>query len=174
MAERARITSVDALEEFHSALVIYLDKARRVIDEVSDEVKHTRTWLESDRMTHWKGEVKRRRRLLEMREQELFSARLGTLGEPTQMHRQAVQKARRAVQEAEEKVDRIRRWTREFENRVTPYTRHMEQMRQTFTVDMKKAVASLNQSLDTLRAYADVAKTRPSPPLREDDGDPVP
>ena len=64
MADRAKITSVEALESFQNVLVVYLDKAKRTMDEISDEVKRTRTWVESDRRVHWKHEVKRRTRVV--------------------------------------------------------------------------------------------------------------
>jgi uncharacterized coiled-coil DUF342 family protein len=164
MAERAKITSVEALEAFQTALVLYIDKARRVVDEVGEEVKRTRTWIESDRLVHWKNEVKRRTRMLEMKQQELFSARIGNLAEPTQSHRQAVRKAKQAVDDAQTRVDGVRRWAREYENRVSPLARHIDQLRHTLVVDMAKAVASLQQSLDALHDYAGVASSKPSPP----------
>ena len=122
----------------------------------NDEVKRTRTWVESDRHVHWKNEVKRRSRLLEMKQQELFSARIGNLSEPTQGHQQAVRRARKELEEANEKLDRIRRWTREFDNRVEPMARHVDKLRHTLTVDMGKAVLSLRQSIETLHQYAEV------------------
>jgi uncharacterized protein YoxC len=156
MAERAKITSVEALESFQNALVIYLDKARRSMDEISDEVKRTRTWIESDRLVHWKNEVRRRTRTLEMKQQELFSARIGNLAEPTQSHQQAVRKAKQALDEATEKMQVVRRWTREFDNRVDPLARNADKLRDTLTVDMNKAVTSLKQSIESLHKYADV------------------
>jgi len=155
MADRAKITSVDALESFQQVLVVYLDKAKRAMDEISDEVKRTRTWVESDRHVFWKNEVKRRSRLLEMRQQELFSARIGNLSEPTQGHQQAVRRARQALEEATAKLDRIRRWTREFDNRVEPMARHVDKLRHTLTVDMGRAVLSLKQSIEALHKYAE-------------------
>ena len=46
MAERAQVTSSDALELFRSNLLLYLDKARPALDEVSAEVMRMRNWLE--------------------------------------------------------------------------------------------------------------------------------
>ncbi|MCU0770683.1 MAG: hypothetical protein MUE94_02785 [Verrucomicrobia bacterium] len=156
MAERAHLTSLEALESFQTALVLYLEKARRAVDEISDEVKRTRTWVESDRHVHWKNEAKRRARVLEMKQQELFSARIGHLAEAPHGYQQAVRQARRALDEANEKLDQVRRWSREFDNRVEPLARHVDKLRHTLTVDMGKAVASLRQTLETLHQYAGV------------------
>jgi len=166
IADRANITSVEALESFQNVLVVYLDKARRTMDEISDEVKRTRTWVESDRLVHWKHEAKRRTRMLEMKQQELFSARIGNLREPTQGHQQAVRRARKSLDEANEKLDRIRRWTREFDNRVEPRARHVDKLRHTLTVDMGKAVLSLKQAIEALHKYAEVHQPQRSAPAR--------
>jgi hypothetical protein len=164
VADRANITSVEALESFQNRLIVYLDKARRAMDEISDEVKRTRNWVEGDRHVHWQNELRRRTRLLEMKQQELFSARIGNLAEPTQGHQQAVRRARAAVDEARDKLDVIRRWTREFDNRVEPMARHVDKLRDTLTVDMGKAVHSLKQSIEALHKYAEMPSIGNAPP----------
>jgi uncharacterized coiled-coil DUF342 family protein len=161
MAERAKITSVEALETFQNTLVVYLDKARQCMDEVSDEVKRTRTWIAADRHLHWKHEARRRTRTLEMKQQELFSARIGNLAEPTQGHQQAVRRAKKALDEATDKLDQVRRWNREFDQRVEPLARHVDKLRHSLTADMGKAVVFLKQSIDALHKYAEA---HPSPP----------
>jgi chromosome segregation ATPase len=162
MADRARITSVEALESFQTALVVYLEKARRAMDEVSDEVKRTRTWVEADRHVHWSNEVRRRTRALEMKQQELFSARIGNLAEPTQSHQQAVRKARQALEDANAKLQQVRRWSREFDNRVEPLARHVDKLRHTLTVDMNRATHSLKQSIESLHRYAEAHPSKAS------------
>ena len=76
MPERAKVTSLEVIEDFRAKLIIYRDKAGRVLDEVSDEVLRTRLWLEGDRQTHWQNQIRRLTRELEQRQQELFSAEL--------------------------------------------------------------------------------------------------
>jgi len=51
MPERAKVTSLEAIEGFRARLIIYRDKAGRVLDEVSEEVSRTRGWLQGDRVT---------------------------------------------------------------------------------------------------------------------------
>ena len=73
MPDRARVTSLEAIEAFRAKLIIYRDKAGRVLDEVSDEVTRTRVWLQSDRRTYWQSQVERRTRELQQRQQELLA-----------------------------------------------------------------------------------------------------
>src|SRR5688572_16039806 len=104
MAERAHVTSVEAIESFRASIIAYLGKARPVLEDACDEVFRTRQWLQQDRRVYWENQLKRRRKAMEEAEQALFSARLGNLREATSAEMAAVTRARRAFNEAEEKL----------------------------------------------------------------------
>lgn len=156
MAERAHVTSVDAIESFRASLIAYLGKARPVLEDACDEVFRTRQWLQQDRRVHWENQFKRRRKALEEAEQTLFGARLGNLREATTAEVAAVTRARRALNEAEEKLRLIKRWTLDFDNRVQPLVKELEGLRTMLANDMPKAAAHLAQVIKTLDAYAGV------------------
>jgi hypothetical protein len=156
MADRANVTSVDAIELFRANLIAYLGKARPVLEDACDEVFRTRQWLQQDRRTYWENQLKRRRKILEEAEQALFGARISNLREPTSAETSAVIRAKRALDEAEEKLRMVKRWILEFDNRVQPLVKELEGLRTMLANDMPKAVAHLAQILKTLDAYAGV------------------
>src|SRR6478609_6022587 len=96
----ARITSLEALETFRSALIIFLTVSRRSCDEVVQEVRRTRLWLQQDQRQHWEHQIRKRRKLLDAAVQELFSARLSGLRMGTQAQENEVRKMKSAVAEA--------------------------------------------------------------------------
>jgi hypothetical protein len=157
MAERARVTSVEALDSFRASLVLFLSQARPTLEEASYEVARMRQWLESDRRPYWDNEWRRRMRQLEEAEQALFSARLSPHQEATAAQTQAVRRAKGAVEQAELKRGRVRQWARDFENRTDPLRRQIGLMQGFLTTDMGRAVAYLGQVIQTLQAYADTA-----------------
>jgi len=157
MPERAKVTSLEAIEDFRAKLIIYRDKASRVLDEVSDAVTRTRLWLQDDRLTHWQHEIRRLTHVLEQRQQELFSAQLSGLLEASPVEQAAVQKARRALQEAEERLHVVRQWNRQYDHRVEPLARSAEKLRHTLSHDLGLAVVRLNEISRTLSAYAEVS-----------------
>src|SRR3990172_2701880 len=112
MPDRAKVTSLEALEAFRARLVIYRARAGRVLDEVSEDVIRTHGWLQTDRQTFWQNQIRRLTRELEQRQQELFSARLSELRDGPRLKQAAVQKAQRALQEAEERLRVVRQWNR--------------------------------------------------------------
>lgn len=164
MPERAKVTSLEAIESFRAKLIIYREKAGRVLDEVSDDVIRTRLWLENDRVVHWQNEIKRRTRELEMRRQELFSAQLSGLREASYVQQQAIVKAKQALRDAEERLQSVKQWSRQFDQRVEPLARHVDKLRHTLGQDMGAAVGWLAELLKTLSAYAELSHARTAQP----------
>jgi len=156
MAERANVTSVEAIESFRASIIAYLGKTRPVLEDACDEVFRMRQWLQHDRRVHWENQVRRRRKILEDAEQALFSARLGNLREPTSAESAAVLRAKRAFDEAEEKLRLVKKWTVEFDNRVQPLVKELEGLRTMFANDMPKAITHLALVVKMLDAYAGV------------------
>jgi hypothetical protein len=157
MPERAHVTSVDALEAFRSNLIIYLTKARPTLEEVSADVQRLRGWLEGEQRTLWENELRRRSRALQEAQQALFSSKLSSFRETSAAEQMAVQRAKRARDEAEEKLRVIKQWNRVFDNRVDPLVKQMEKLHTVLAHDMVQAIAVLTQTITKLDAYAAVA-----------------
>jgi hypothetical protein len=155
MATQAKITSVEAIELFRAALIVFLSQARPALEEVSGEGLQMRLWLENDQRRHWENERRVRSKKLERAQQELFSARLSQFQESTSLQMMAVHRAQQAVREAEEKLVRLKKWDRELENRAAPLLKEIEQLHGFLTAEMPKAIAYLSQVVRTLDAYAE-------------------
>src|SRR6516162_2162403 len=118
MAEQqAKVTSVDAIEQFRSVLLLFLTKARPTLEEIISEVNKTRNWLQHDQTADWEREMKVWQRAMEQAQSELFSARISTIHNASAAQQMAVQRARRAIREAEDKLRVLKKWSREIDNR---------------------------------------------------------
>ena len=170
MPERAQVTSIEALESFRSSLIVYLANALRVLDEVSGDVQRTRLWIEDDRLGHWQNEVRRRTRKLQEKQHELFSARMSSLREATQAEHMAVLKAKRALNEAQGKLDLVKKWNRYYDNRLQPLAKEVDKLRDVLVVHMGRAVAYLTQTIRTLGEYADLAPPETSSAKTQESG----
>jgi hypothetical protein len=155
MAGQAQITSVEAIELFRAALIVFTSQARPALEEVSGERLRTRLWLENDQRRFWENERRVRNKKLEQAQQELFSARLSQFQDSTSLQLMAVHRAQQAVRDAEEKLARLKRWDRELDNRSAPLLKEVEQLHNFLTAEMPKAVAYLAQAVRTLDAYAE-------------------
>lgn len=159
MPERAHVRSVEAIEAFRSHLIVYLDKARPVLEEVGSDLRRVQLWLETDQRLYWERRVLRCTRALEEAQQTLFSARLSDLREAGAFEQAAVHRARRDLEHAEDKLRRIKRWTRELGPRTESLTRQVNALDTIFSQEMARAVAWLTEVVRHLDAYAEV---RPS------------
>jgi len=156
MANQARVISTEALELFRASLIVFLTKARRAVDDSTDEVRRTRQWLQQDQRMFWEGETRRRAKALERAEQELMSVRLAQHRESALINRQmAVNQAQRALHEAEARVRKVKGWCQNFDHCADPIVKKLESLRQVLDQDMPKAITYLSTAQRTLEAYAD-------------------
>jgi hypothetical protein len=158
MPERAHVTSLDAIKAFKSTLIVYLSKARPTLEEVSADILRLRLWLQDDQRAHWETEIRRRTRKLEDAQQALFSSRIANLREPSSAELVAVTRAKRALDEAQEKLRIVKHWTRDFDSRVEPMAKQLEKLRTMLSEEMPRAVAYLSGAINSLDAYANVSQ----------------
>jgi len=156
MAEQAQVTSVEAIESFRASLILFINKVRPVLEEVSDEVLRLQFWLENDQRRHWESELHKRGLKLEEAKREMFNAALSHLQEATALQHMAVQRAQRAVRDAEEKLDTLKKWDRALEDRTAPMVKQVEEFHGFLITDMGRAVAQLVQIVKALEAYTKV------------------
>lgn len=154
MPDKAQVTSIEAIAALRSALINYLAKAKPILEDACDEVFRTREWLEHDRRVYWENQFKKRSRALEEARQALLGAKMSKLRDARTAEQMAVERAKRGVAEAEEKLRRIRRWTAEFGHHVEVLLKELEQLRVVLSNDMTKAVAHLAQVVKILDSYA--------------------
>lgn len=164
MPQRANVRSVDAIETFRSQLVVYLSQARPALEEISADVVRTRLWLENEQRLRLEHQLMRRRKHLEETQQALFSARLGMLRKETAVEQMAFHKAKRDVEETEQKLRVLKKWVHEYDSRVQPLIKQVEKLQTVLTNDMAQALAYLAQTIQTLAAYAEVHTTPAAPP----------
>ncbi len=163
MAQRVNVTSIESLEFFRTSLIIYLEKASQALDEIGEEVKRTKQWLEHDQRIHWEGQVRLASRKLDQAQQELYSATLSKTTSRSQ-YKTAVARLKRAREESQAKLKTVQQWSRKFDSVVQPRAKKLETLRYTLGHDMSKATAFMAQALKSLEEYAELTPTGKSAP----------
>jgi len=154
VSKKAHISDLEALERLRSALVLYLERVHGVLDEVGEEVKRTRAWLQSEQPLRLGHELKRRQRELELLEQELFTARLSGLREAKSGLHLRVNKKRREIAEIEAALRRTARWSRDYDSVVALSARKVEKLRGLLDIEGARGVRNLGEMLRMLAEYA--------------------
>lgn len=155
MADRAQVTDVDALERFRASILVYIDKTGMTLDEIDDAVKRMRVWVQIEQPEYWRKELKRLARALEDAEQALFSSRLSASREPSAQERMNVNRLRRAIRHADEKLKITKKWARNYDSIVEPLAKKLEVLRFMVNDRLPKATEFLKSAADTLHAYAE-------------------
>lgn len=164
MAESAHITSIEALDAFRAKIALFHSASTRALDDAVDGIRSTRSWLELEQRAKWAGELRKRQRRLAQAEQELYSARLADQESISAARKMEADRARAAVEEAEQKLERIKGWARELERVAAPLVKRIDELRGRVTEDMPKAAAYLKDAADALQAYSDTAPPAAAPP----------
>lgn len=162
MSDGAKVTNVEALERFRSSLAVYVERANSILDEVGEEVKRTRVWLQTEQKLRLAHEIKRRERQLELLEQEMFTARLSNLGTAKTGAQMQINKKRRELRELEDKVRAVAAWTRNYDSTVETEARKAEKLRFVLDGDMKKGMSFLTETVRLLDEYS--GASAPPPP----------
>lgn len=156
MSQQANVTSTDAIQDFRSSLVVYVSKARPTLEEVGSEVLRLKMWLQNDQRMALEMQMRRRYKELESAQSALASARIASLRTDTSAEQQAVQRAKRHLEEVETKLKRVKHWNREFDSQVEPLLKQLDKLHTTLSNDMVLAIATLGRVVETLSAYADI------------------
>jgi hypothetical protein len=164
MANEARVRSLDDLEAFRSSLIVFLTKARRSVDQVGEEVKRTRIWLMNDQRVYWTEQLRKRSRLLDQAKAELMTAKFSTLRDTVTAQEQAVRKCTAAVKQAEEKLENVKRWNRDFDRLADPLMRKLESMKHYLEHTLPDGVSQIGQLHRLLESYAETGSPLASPP----------
>jgi hypothetical protein len=165
MATQAKLTSLDALELFRSSLIIFLNKAHSALDSASDEIRRTRSWIQHDQRTYWENETRRRARIVAQAEQELLSARMAKALDNLSVQQMAVHKAKRALEDAGEKLRKVKLWTRDFDGTVEPMAKGLNSLRGYLDHDLPRGIAYLSEVQKIMESYMEVAKPAAAQPV---------
>ncbi|MDZ4404944.1 hypothetical protein [Prosthecobacter sp.] len=153
MADQARISNLDAIEAFRSALIVFISKTRQALDTAQDAVKKTRAWLQTEQPAFWASQIRARQKRLDQANAELMSARMSEFVETPAAQQMAVRKARAALEEAQAKMDRTKLWARDYDRTVDPLSRKLDSLRDFIDSDLVLAVAHLVELQKIIEAY---------------------
>lgn len=163
MSGGAHVGSIDAVRDFRAALANFAHEAREALISFDMESRRTLEWLLETQPKFWQHEVRRSEELLTQAKIELERCRNSKLpgGEaPSCMEeRQAVDRARRRSQFAEEKLETTRKWGYVAQRESIEYSGRSNQLVSMFDAEMPAALALLDRVLTSLEAYISVSQT---------------
>lgn len=155
----ARVHSIDAIKRFKAGFVEFVDLARLSLVEAQTDVQRTIHWLQHDQLLHWQAEVRRRAEQLALAKSELHRAQLAAADNASHCveERNAVKKAERRLEEAEEKVKRVRQWSRSLDREMHQFRGQTQHLATALEQQAPVSLARLDGMIGSLEEYVKLA-----------------
>jgi chromosome segregation ATPase len=167
MSQFARVTSLDVLRDFKAALAEFAEQANQALSESQSDVQRTIWWIQNDRHSHWQREIKKRTDKLAQAKAELFKKQLESNDTRTSaiVERKHVAKAQAALDEAEEKLRRVKKWHQVLERELMLFKAGCAQVAGAVQGDIPVALGRMDRMSDSLEAYVKLAAPASAMPV---------
>tara|TARA_R110000868_G_scaffold241497_3_gene496758 strand:+ start:491780 stop:492346 length:567 start_codon:yes stop_codon:yes gene_type:complete len=153
MGNAARITDVQALSDLRPALIRFGEYCQSALSSDRSDAMKVLSWLQRDRLPHWKREIRIRSELAVRANSELIQRTAGDTPRPSVDARKAYELAKRRVREAEEKYELTRRWIRVVEKEIDQYRGSIQPMAEVAQSCCTGGVARIDSLIAAVDAY---------------------
>lgn len=157
MNRSAKVTAIDALEEFKVALAEYAAKMGNTLTSLELEIRRALDWIESDRTRYWPNQVRRASdAVIEARnnlERCELSIHAGD-SPPCYAEKKLLERARQRLRTCEDKVSVVRGWRRTLNHQTEEFQGQLCRMGQVVEIDMARGKAALERMIKALDMYA--------------------
>ncbi len=157
MSGPARVSSIQALREFRSALTIFADEARSALDAAQGELTRAAQRTSADLPRHWQAQQRKW-------EEQVVRARIALeharsqadMGKSSVDERRSLHHAKESVDVARRKLSSTKRWSREIEREQSQYRGQTEPLARMIEGDIPRAIARLERMARDLEGYTHV------------------
>ena len=168
MSGSARIQSIDAVGLLASALRRFAEESSTALIDLDLELNRALQWIREDRRDYWADQVRRAWEKIDQARMELDRCLMMAVGDQRPScyeERKAVERAKRRLRLAEEKVEAVRRWTHTADRETLQFRVASGQLSGWLQADFPQAIASLGRMTNALESYvAGAGPAGASPP----------
>jgi capsule polysaccharide export protein KpsE/RkpR len=166
MSQGANVRSVDALKGFKIGLINFAEEAKVALSSTEMEVRQARNWLQRDQLSYWQSQVKKGKERVAMAKSELFRRQLSQANSDAVSdtdQKEALRDAQRRLQEAEEKVEKIKRWVPMLDHAISEYNSQSQPLGDRLAGSFAATLAVLERMIVALDSY--LAMAPPTAPV---------
>lgn len=158
MSDNARVTSIDAIAAFRSAMRTFEEDAAQAILTLDEQCRRGLDWLDHDAPAYWRLEVKKCSDHVARTRSELETCRMRSVGGQRQScleQEQAYRAAKVKLQQAEEKIEVVRKWASRIRRELDDYRGRTMGLRMALERDLPKTMALLDRTIAALDSYVE-------------------
>jgi hypothetical protein len=149
--DQANVQSIDALKDFKAALIEFGEEARMALSEALSDVQRTAWWVQHDQPAHWQRELRKRTNKLNECKTDLSRAELQKVS--TVIEKKKVAAAQRGVEEAEDKLRRIKHWSLILEKELMMFRGQCNALSGIVDGELPNTVARMERMIEALYKY---------------------
>lgn len=157
MARAARVTSIEVIDTTAVAMQRFRTEAAVVLDELQIQMQRALEWIHHDRKDYWAEELRRSWDGLSAARLQLQQAQVSRRiagHEPACIdEKRALDRAKRRLETAQQKVEAVKHWTHVIERAVDEFQQSRAQFVDWLDTDLIQAVAVLNRMTASLESY---------------------
>lgn len=166
MSGSAHVESVDAIKDFRVYLTKFQDLAGRALGDADSDVNRMTRWLEGEGLNLWTSTIRKRQEVLAKAEEALRFKKLykdSSGSTPSVVEEQkAVKKAKDALNDAQEKLKNVKKWTSGLQKASTIYRGGVSSFSGDVSSGVPQMIGYLGALLDQLDKYLEVATVGPA------------
>lgn len=156
MCAKARVTNTQALADFRHSIIRFKEDIERALTSPGSDAMRVLSWLQGDRLSHWKREIRVRSEAAVVAKSKLTQQVASQQPRPSVDARKEYERAKRRVREAEEKLESTKRAINKLRKEIDYYRGAIQPMASVARADMQTALGRLDGQIRALDEYTRV------------------
>jgi hypothetical protein len=157
MSGQAQVRSTDTIEGFNVALARFAERMQNVLDTLDGELHRADDWIEHNRPSFWKAQVRHAEDQLHQAKLDLERALLMTTADgqrpACREQKAAVELAKGRLEYCRDKADKVKHWQRSFRHEMFEFDGRIGQLRGLLDHQIPQARAVLSRILRRIEEY---------------------
>lgn len=160
MSEQVRVEDSEVFAMLRAAMLKFAQAADNALSNADTQISRTQMWLENEQTTHWQNQFRRRGEAVTkareaVRQKKLYKDASGRTPSAAEEEK-ALSNCLKALEEAQQKLDAIRRWRPRLEKESDLCRGGVSRLRRTLSDDIPRAVALLDRLALSVEAYEQI------------------
>lgn len=164
MSKRAHVESVTSISKLRGKVIETSEAINLEVEACLGQVKRVLSWVQGPQLDHWKQQVRKREQKIATALSDLERAKIARPdADPRTFvdQQRAIRRARQAVDEAKEKIKRLKYWGRELEREAMKFRGELQPMSSYGALQLPQAARWLEQLIRHLEGYVATAPAIP-------------
>jgi hypothetical protein len=156
MSDAARVSSVEAVQQFYAAIRVFQGEADAALLILDQQVAKVLAWYDYDAPHYWKEQVRRSFDEVARARAAYDTCRMRTVAghRPTcHEEKEALAAAKRRLEYAQEKVEIVGRWAGRLHQVIDEFRGQSGRFRQYIEGDVEQTAALLGRTVKSLESY---------------------